>query len=173
MSTTSPRPQPSRSDRRHRPTRAWDVLFTPGRRRVNRRAEDAVRYLVVDRHGPRLFLLVMALLVLTLLDGALTLLLIDSHHDEFNPVMARLLERGAVWFLAGKYALTAVCVPWLIIWKNHRLFGSPLKVKHLLPVLVGLYLVLTGCQLWTILDPQAPRRAATLLVRLHATWADL
>ena len=111
-------------DRRRRPTRFWDVLWTPGRRRWHRRDEDATRHPVVDRHGTRMFLLVMALLILTLVDGALTLQLVDSHHDEANPLMAMLLERGAGWFLLGKYALTAACVPWLVLWKNHRLFGT-------------------------------------------------
>jgi hypothetical protein len=156
-------------DRRRRPTRPWDVLFTPGRRRWNRRAEDRDRYEIVDRHGPRMFLLIMALLVLTLVDGGLTLLLIDSHRDEANPLMARLLQRGAMWFIVGKYALTAAAVPWLVLWKDHRLFRSPVRVKHLLPVFVGLYLALTGCQAWALADPQGPSRLALafLTARTH------
>jgi hypothetical protein len=139
------------------------VLWTPARRRWNRRGEDARRHLIVDRHGAKLFVLVLALLILTLVDGGLTLLLIDTHHDEANPVMARLLERGALWFLVGKYTLTALGIPWLIIWKNHRLFGTCVRVKHLIPTLVGLYLVLTACQVWALVDPSAPARVAVVL----------
>jgi hypothetical protein len=117
-----------------------------------------------------MFLLVMALLVLTLVDGGLTLLLIDSHRDEANPVMARLLERGAEWFLIGKYALTAACLPWLIVWKDHRMFGSRVRVRHLVPVLVGLYVMLTGMQVWTLVDPYGPSR---LILTVHEVWSGL
>jgi hypothetical protein len=164
-----PEQRPRGPDRRQRPTRPRDVLFTPARRRWNRRAEDAARHHVLDQHGTRLFLLAMALLVLTLADGALTLLLIDSHHDEANPLMARLLARGAAWFLVGKYALTAACLPWLILWKDHRLFDTPFRVKYLLPIFIGLYLVLTGCQVWALADPHAPQRVVTALATLRDT----
>jgi hypothetical protein len=105
----------------------------------------------------------MALLVLTLVDGVLTLRLVDSHHGEANPLMAHLMRRGAAWFLIGKYVLTAAMVPWLVIWKNHRMFGTRVRVKHLIPMLVGLYVLLTGLQVWAIADPHGPRRAAAWL----------
>jgi hypothetical protein len=167
MDEAAGREQRAGDDRRRRPTRAWDVAQTPGRRHWHRRADDATRHPIVDRHGTRMFLLVMALLVLTLVDGALTLHLVDSHHDEANPVMAILLRRGAGWFLLGKYALTAACVPWLVLWKNHGLFRTRFKVKYLLPVFVGLYLALTGVQAWALADPGAPRRLSLALGRVH------
>jgi hypothetical protein len=133
------------------------VLFTPGRRRWCRRAEDAERHAVVDRHGPLMRTLVVAILLLTILDGLLTLLLIDSHHDEANPLMAQLLARGAIWFVFGKFALTALCLPPLLIWKNHRLFGTPFRVKYLIPLIVVLYLALTSVQVWFVGGPYGPR----------------
>lgn len=150
-------------DRRWRPTRLRDALITPARRHWNRRAVDDRRYCTVDRHGPRLFVLVLALLLLTILDGLLTLLLIDTHEDEANPVMAHLLERGSAWFVLGKYALTAAGAFCLVLWKNHRMFGSPVRVKHLIGAVVGLYVLLTAFQVWALVDPHAPARVASLL----------
>jgi hypothetical protein len=155
----TPAPAPRGPDRRRRPTRPWDVFFHPARRRGYRREGDETRHPIVDRHGPRLFIAILALLMLTLLDGLLTLVLIDSHRDEANPVMARLIaHHGAFGFVLGKYALTAACVPPLVIWKSRRLFGTPLRVKHLVPVFVGLYLLLTTCQFWVITSPHGPQR---------------
>jgi hypothetical protein len=145
------------ADRRRRPTRPWDILFTPGRRLYHRRAEDALRHPVLDRHGHRLRILCLAMLVLTLIDGALTLLLIESGAEEANPLMAHLLRHhGALGFLMGKYVLTAVCLPPLIVWKNHRMFRSCFRVKYLFPLFVGAYLVLTAFQLWALYWPGGP-----------------
>lgn len=159
MADPTPSDRRESPDRRRRPTRPWDVLFTPARRRWNRRAGDVTRHIVVDRHGPALFFFAVALLLLTLADGLLTLLLIRSHHDELNPVMARLLQLGSLWFMLGKYAMTAAALPLLIIWKNHRMFGTRFRVKYLVPVFVGMYLVLTTCQVWAVQDPHGLARA--------------
>jgi len=112
--------------------------------------------------------LVVALLLLTIADGLLTLMLIDSHREEFNPVMAYLLKLDGFWFVLGKYALTAACVPALVVWKNHRLFGTPFKVKYLIPLFVLLYAALTTAQVWAIGCPLGPKRQSEAM---SASWA--
>lgn len=85
-------------------------------------------------------------MVLTLLDGALTLLLVNNHYVEANPLMAYALERGKLSFLISKLALTAVGVGFLVCARTYRLFGTKLQVARLLPILAALYLVLLGYQ---------------------------
>jgi hypothetical protein len=91
--------------------------------------------------------MVVALLLLTILDGALTLLLIESHEDEANPLMAYLIQRGELWFVLGKYVLTAAGLPLLVVLKNYPMFGTRFRVGHLVPTFVALYLMLTVVQL--------------------------
>jgi hypothetical protein len=140
--------RPRGYERRRRPTRPWDVLWTAARRQAIRRSRDraAARAGFVDRHGPVAFVLAIALLLLTLLDGVLTLVLLGHRHEESNPVMAYLIDRGALWFLCGKYALTAAGLPVLLSLKDYRMFGTRFRVGALLPIFVGLYLLLAAGQ---------------------------
>ena len=45
--------------------------------------------------------------------------------------MAHLLGRGHHAFLAGKYILTAAGLPFLVVFKNYRLFGTRFRVGYL------------------------------------------
>ena len=64
--------------------------------------------------------------------------------------MAGLLEDGIQPFLVIKYALTAGGLPLLLIFQNHYLFGTRVRVGYLIPVTVALYAVLIGYQLMLI-----------------------
>jgi hypothetical protein len=133
--------------RRRRPTGPWDALWTPARRRAHRRADEDDLHGCVDRHGAGTAALAIALLLLTLADGAITLILLTDRFEEANPVMAPLVEQGALPFLLGKYALTAAGLPVLLAFKDHRLFRTGFRVKYLLPTFVGLYLALLSYQM--------------------------
>jgi Domain of unknown function (DUF5658) len=136
-------------ERRRRPTRCWDVFTTAGRRSAPRRSGDLETppYYVVDRHGPATGVLVVLVLLFTLADGVLTLLLLDHSCEEANPLMAYLVERGPLWFLGGKYLLTALGLAVFLVLKYYRLFGTRFRPGHLIPILAGLYVVLLVYQL--------------------------
>jgi hypothetical protein len=90
---------------------------------------------------------VVGVLLLTLLDGVLTLELLDTNSEEINPLMRGLLERGPLWFLLGKYALTAVGLPFLVVYQDYRLFATGFRVRFLLPIFLSLYVALVAYQL--------------------------
>lgn len=161
MNTPAPDDPPERRGqcRRRRPTGPWDALWTPARRRGHRRAEEDDPHGCVDRHDLGTAALAIALLLLTLADGAFTLILLTDRFEEANPVMAPLIERGTLPFLLGKYALTAASLPVLLAFKNHRLFRTRFRVKYLLPTFVGLYLALLSYQI-TLLQSSAANPAA-------------
>src|SRR4051794_39680855 len=77
-----------RADRRSRPTSPWDALRPGGRRRTVRRREGRLGAHFVDRFGPAMLVLVVALLGLTIADGVLTIELIQLNSEEANPIMA-------------------------------------------------------------------------------------
>lgn len=91
-------------------------------------------------------LLVLAILAMTLLDGVLTLLLMDHHYEEANPLMRFLLGIHPLAFVVGKYALTAACMPFLLIFGRRQVFLPRLRVAHTLPFILLLYCVLVACQ---------------------------
>jgi hypothetical protein len=90
------------------------------------------------------------LLVLTLVDGVITVTLLDHGFEEANPLMRVLLDRGTGVFFIGKYLLTAAFLPMAVVMYRYRLFGTRLRVGHFLPIVLTLYLVLIVYQssLW-------------------------
>jgi hypothetical protein len=117
----------------------------------NRRADDRERYLHFDRFPATTFILVLALLILTLADGILTLVLLEERYfEEANPVMRALIARGPTTFVVGKYLLTVFGLPFLLIFAQHRIFLPRLRVGHVLPTAVVLYVVLLIYQIGLI-----------------------
>jgi hypothetical protein len=129
-------------DRRRLPTRPLDALCYAGRRRNVRRKEERVAAFFVDRCDGLTVGLAIAILLFSILDGVLTLELLDRNSEEANPLMRLLLERGHHVFLLGKYILTAAGLPFLVVYKNWPLFGSRFRAGFCLLVLLGLYLCL-------------------------------
>ena len=118
------------------------ALPRAGRRMRARRAEERRGEYFVDRFPSLTLALIVAVALASLADGVLTLHLLENGCDEVNPVMDLLLERGAAPFLVGKYLLTVLGLPLLLIYKNFYLFGTRLRVGHLLPIAVAAYFVL-------------------------------
>lgn len=124
-----------------------------------RRAGEKARPYLVDRVSWPVFVLAVLLLVLTLVDGLITVELLDHGCEEANPVMRFLLERGTWAFFAGKYLLTAVFLPVALVMNQYRLFGTRFRVGHFIPIVAGLYLILIAYQigLWNAdADGDAP-----------------
>ena len=94
--------------------------------------------------------MIVALLVACIVDAAITICLVDAGHAEVNPLMGLLLARGVLPFFLGKYLLTAVGVVVLLVFKNHYLFGTPIRVGYVIPVLLGVYCILLAYQ-WHLL----------------------
>jgi hypothetical protein len=111
-----------------------------------RRSEELVGTFFTDRFDAITLAMVVTLLGLTIVDGMLTLELLDFNSEEMNPFMDHLLKRGPLVFVLGKYVLTAVGLPFIVLYKNYRMFGTRFRVGYLLPVFIGLYLVLVAYQ---------------------------
>lgn len=90
------------------------------RRRTGRRSGD--RYPVIDWHSPRVLALVLTILGLCVLDGVLTIMLMEHGAAEINPVMALFLPGNLLLFAAVKLTLTGVGVCVLVACSRMRLF---------------------------------------------------
>jgi NADH:ubiquinone oxidoreductase subunit 2 (subunit N) len=133
-------------DRRKEQTRVWGAFPPAGWRMRARRAAEHCRPYFVDRFSATLFLAIIAVLIFCVVDAVLTLELLHRGSEEFNPLMGCLLQHGVRPFLVGKYVLTAVGLPLLLIFKNYYLFGTRFRVGYLLLVIVALYLILITYQ---------------------------
>ena len=137
----------SQPDRRREPTSPWAAFLPAGRRLRNRRADEHRRPYFVDRFPPSLLLLVLLLLAASILDAVLTLRLLQAGSQEINPLMNLVLGHGVEPFVLIKYVLTVAGLPLLLIFRNFYLFGTRMRVGHLIPTVVALYAVLIGYQL--------------------------
>jgi hypothetical protein len=135
------------TDRRREPTSVWAAFPPAGRRMKNRRAAEHSRPYFVDRFSPAMLMCVLAIVIASLVDAVLTGHILHHGGLEANPLMRCLLDRGLMTFVVGKYALTVVGLPVLLIFKNHYLFGTRLRVGHLLPLCVAMYVLLIGYQI--------------------------
>jgi Domain of unknown function (DUF5658) len=133
-------------DRRLRPTSPLDSLRFGGRRLRPRRAQERHGPYFIDQFDALTLALVVTLLALTILDGILTIELLDTNSEEVNPVMAHLLVKGNNAFLIGKFILTAAGLPFLVAYKNHPMFGTRFRAGFFLPLFVSLYIVLVFYQ---------------------------
>jgi hypothetical protein len=82
-----------------------------------------------------------------LVDAGLTVHVLYGGGAEMNPVMDGLLSHGIEAFVIGKYLLTVLGLPVLLIFRNHYLFGTRLRVGHLIPASLALYVVLITYQI--------------------------
>lgn len=112
-----------------------------------RRVKEHLQPYLVDRVSWLAFLTATLLLVLTLVDGILTVALLERGFEEANPLMRFLLNRSPVAFFIGKYVLTATFLPVALVMNQYRLFGTRFRVGHLIPIVALLYLVLIVYQL--------------------------
>lgn len=136
----------SGQDRRDRQEPLLKRLFFKGVRESVRRAEDRKRIVALDRYDPSLRIPSMLVLILSLVDAALTLTLIARGARELNPVMRYYLSHGPEVFLFVKYGLTAASV--LIIVLIYESLASRYRLRStILPVFA---VVFGGVVLWEI-----------------------
>jgi hypothetical protein len=132
-------------DRRVRSFSAyWHGACNP-RRRDWRRTSDAT-YPVIDWHSPRIFASVVAILLLSVCDGVLTVMLLAQGAVEVNPFMAKFVPHSLGWFAAVKLSLTGVGVAVLAACSRMKLFRSIPGELLLGVVLIG-YVVLVTYEL--------------------------
>ena len=82
---------------------------------------------------------IIGVLALSILDAALTLLLVSSGAVELNPVMAYFLSHGQVAFIGAKYRFTSISVP-LVLLCSHVFIRKPgIYLSRLLNFFIGCF----------------------------------
>lgn len=140
------------SERRHGPARRqrcplfadWHFLLR-GRRRMLRRASDQ-RGVCLDWHPTGLWIVALGILVLSALDAAFTLTLVQYGASEANPLLRPLLERDRHEFINLKLLLTAV--PLVLLVAHSRLvIYRYIRVERIIHGLLLVYLVVIAYEL--------------------------
>ena len=122
----------SGQERRQGQIRFEKFLLFGGNRHMVRRADDRERIILLDRYEPSLLFSVLTILCLSLVDGTLTLLLVEKGATELNPVMQYYLALGPKSFLLAKYGITALALFILVVLHTITSRGHPIG-NYLLP----------------------------------------
>jgi hypothetical protein len=123
-------------DRRTRVARAL-MYGSLHPRRLAPRREGEHGLGAVDWHHPWWFAIATLILVLCAADAVLTYVLINRGGHELNPVLAPLIGRSGMLFVAVKVGVTGVGVVLLTLLSRVKAFGR-------MPVALFLYAVLAG-----------------------------
>ncbi len=125
------------ADRRRFTWRTVFFGFLRSRRRdVRRDADDDVVFL--DWHHPWLFFLAVGTMLLSCVDAAMTLSLLDAGMIEANPFMAALLGQGTTAFIASKMLLTGTSILILVFLAKAQ-FLNRFRTGLLLTVIFSFY----------------------------------
>lgn len=132
-------------DRRKRSLSAYVHGGLRPRRLHGRRSEDRL-YPIIDWHSPRVLALVVAILGLCVMDGVLTVILMQHGAVEANPFMALFVPHSLGWFALVKLGLTAIGLIVLVACSRMRLMRI-IPGESVLYVVLLAYGVLIGYEL--------------------------
>ncbi len=125
-------------------------LFFNGRRERSRRDDDMGKAIIFDLYNQKLFLIITAILILSITDAVLTLVIIQRGARELNPVMAYFLEHGTLAFIVAKYVLTSIGVLILLIFKNVFLTKIKIYTHSLFPCVIFVFIAVVAWELFII-----------------------
>lgn len=132
-------------DRRTRNLSAYLYGGVFPRRIGGRRVQDRL-YPIIDWHSPRVLAVVLAILGLCIMDGVLTVVLMQHGAVEANPVMALFVPHDLAWFAAVKLGLTTIGLFVLVACSRMRLMRV-VPGELLLYAVLAAYIVLVGYEL--------------------------
>ena len=156
--SSSLRARSDRGERRHRIERRrrhlWSICygsFNP-RRRAHPRRDGDMRFHALDWYSAHLLAVSIGISLLSMADAFLTLTLLNSGADEINPIMAALLNHGALAFTIFKMSTTSVCVLALVVMSRYR-FMRLIRVEIVIYLVLASYASLIAYELWLLHKP--------------------
>jgi len=120
-------------DRRQKPTPGLSRHTVTGQRRHFRRREDQLKAGFVDRYSPRLFVLLVLIVVLNIMDAIFTSIILDGGGWELNPVARAAIATYGDKFWVWKFTIVSIAVVTLCLLSKVK------GVKYLVAATAGLY----------------------------------
>ncbi|MCK7512543.1 MAG: DUF5658 family protein [Desulfobacterales bacterium] len=96
----------------------------------------------MDAYDQAFMGVILFLVILSIIDGFMTLHLLDHGAHEINPIMAFCSGAGPMVFLASKFLLTCFGVMCLLVVSNSQIFGDRIQIRDVFPAMLFLYLIL-------------------------------
>lgn len=127
---------------------AYHLGLKSGRRESARRA-DRGSPVYVDRYANYLLFCIASILILSALDAFFTLNILARGGEELNWFMEVLIKDDVSKFVGIKLALTSLALALLVI-HHDTLVTAKLRLRHLVFVILGGYMLLIGYELFLL-----------------------
>ena len=138
----------SGKDRRRHKIPEIKSLFIHKRRKTIRRQDDKENIFYFDQYSSILFGAIVVFLLLNIIDGWLTLFLLDHGATEINPIMAYFLNFGPLTFMSVKYFLACYSVIILVIFNNVFLKKIKIYTRSLFSYTIGVFMLIVAWELF-------------------------
>jgi len=135
-------------DRRSRPTRFISRYTLIGRRRKARRQDEANNY-YVDKFDSRYLIMVGLVMIFCILDYSLSFKIFEKGGAELNVLMATFMANGRILLLLVKLCLTLICLVFILLHKNFKVFGL-IKAHVLIYYVFSVYFVLVLYEIYSL-----------------------
>ena len=123
---------------RRNPTFMGFLLGCVKCQRREQRRSDCFAHYETDWYDAKLFIMALAILLLSVADAAMTMTLLNNGAVEVNPFMNYLLNHSIHAFVYTKLALTSICILVLVAHYHSKLFDT-LRVDILLTFALMVY----------------------------------
>jgi len=133
-------------DRRRSYFRSLLYSFFKRRRKIHRRQGDLKENTFVDIHEPKLAVIYLLTLLLSVTDAFLTLYIIDNGGEEINPFMAFLMNKDVEMFFWVKFTMTAFGMLFLISHKHFTVYRA-MNGYHMFYGIAAIYIVLVNYEI--------------------------
>jgi hypothetical protein len=120
-------------DRRQKPTSGLSRHTVTGQRMHFRRKRDQLKGGYVDRYSPKLFILLLLIVVLNILDAIFTSIILDGGGWEMNPIARAAIETYGDKFWVWKFMIVSIAVVTLCLLSKVK------GVKYLVAATACLY----------------------------------
>lgn len=135
-------------DRRSKPTRFISRYTLIGRRRKARRQDEANNY-YVDKFESRYLIMVGLVMIFCIMDYGLSFKIFEKGGAELNVLMAAFMANGRVLLLLVKLCLTLICLVFILLHKNFKVFGL-IKAHVLIYYVFSVYFVLVLYEVYSL-----------------------
>jgi hypothetical protein len=139
------------SDRRKCQVPPLKYILFGGRRKSIRRKEDMNKLIILDVYSNGIFGIAIIILVLSALDGLLSLYLMSSGAKEMNPLMSYLIDFNPRFYLAVKCIITTAAIIVLIVIRNYKSKLLGVRISKLLTTTAPAFFAIIVYQLYLIL----------------------
>jgi hypothetical protein len=136
-----------RVDRRVNKKASSKYILFGGRRGFVRRQSDSSKVPIMDRYDKKILIYSALILMLSILDGYLTLYLTTMGAVTLNPLMKKIFIAGPVFIIIFKFFITFISIICLQILHKVRIDFLKVRVENLFPVIV---IVLCLANIWNI-----------------------